>query len=140
MGTELAWGRQYVAVEPTHFRVDYRINPFMDVAVQPDPVRAGRQWRAMIAAIEAAGGTVAAFGQRPDAPDMVYAMNLGLGVEVPAAGDVGHHVVLSHMRYPQRRMETDTAGRWFAGRGATTYTVGRDGIGRGRTADQCGPE
>ena len=58
MGNELAWGTRYVAVDPTHFRVEYQINPFMDVAVQPDPDLAARQWRAMVAAIEAAGGTV----------------------------------------------------------------------------------
>ena len=32
----LAWGRHYVMVEPTHFRIDYAINPFMDPADQPD--------------------------------------------------------------------------------------------------------
>ena len=36
MGNALGWGHRYVAVAPTHFRVDYRINPFMDPAVQPD--------------------------------------------------------------------------------------------------------
>ncbi|MCW2851761.1 MAG: amidinotransferase, partial [Nocardioides sp.] len=41
--TELAWGRHYVAVEPTHFRIDYAINPFMDPEVQPDPVLAMEQ-------------------------------------------------------------------------------------------------
>ena len=35
MGEQLAWGRRYVMVEPTHFRVEYTINPFMDVADQP---------------------------------------------------------------------------------------------------------
>ena len=28
----LAWGRHYVMVEPSHFRIDYVINPFMDPA------------------------------------------------------------------------------------------------------------
>ena len=32
----LAWGRHYVMVEPSHFRVDYVINPFMDPSDQPD--------------------------------------------------------------------------------------------------------
>ena len=26
----LAWGRHYVMVEPSHFRIEYVINPFMD--------------------------------------------------------------------------------------------------------------
>ncbi|MEO5853935.1 MAG: arginine deiminase family protein [Nocardioides sp.] len=137
MSNELLWGTRYVAVDPTHFRVDYQINPFMDVAVQPDPVLAARQWAHMVAAIEMAGGTVEVLAQRPDAPDMVYAMNLGLGVELPdldpatSAGDRGvrRHVVLSHMRYPQRRMETGSAQAWFEDRGTTTSYVGREGVG-----------
>jgi len=133
MDSQLRWGTRYVAVEPSHFRVDYQINPFMDVAVQPDLDLARRQWEVMIAAIVTAGGSVEVVEQRPDAPDMVYAMNLGLGLELPdsdqADGGLRHHVVLSHMRHPQRRMETGSAQEWFAGRGFTTSYVGRDGIG-----------
>lgn len=123
---ELLWGRRYVMVRPDHFRVDYRINPFMDPAVQPDPVLAREQWDTLVGTIEELGGTVRVLDQRPDAPDMVYAMNLGLALERP---DGSRHVVLSHMRYPQRRMETLTAQPWFAGHGWTTSCVGRDGVG-----------
>ena len=35
-------------VEPTHFRIDYVINPFMDTAVQPDAATAWRQWHDMV--------------------------------------------------------------------------------------------
>jgi N-dimethylarginine dimethylaminohydrolase len=129
MDTTLPWGHRYVAVAPTQFRVEYRINPFMDPAAQPDPALAHDQWRALVAAIEAAGGTVDALEQRPDAPDMVYAMNLGLGVEVPSEDGVRRHMVMSHMRYPQRRTETGSAQQWFASRGWSTSYVGRDGVG-----------
>jgi N-dimethylarginine dimethylaminohydrolase len=126
MGEQLAWGRRYVMVEPTHFRVEYTINPFMDVADQPDADLAQAQWRELAAVIERLGGNVEALPQRPDAPDMVYAMNLGLGMVRPDGSD---HVVLSHMRYPQRRMETASAQPWFADAGFTTSYVGRDGVG-----------
>ena len=127
---DLAWGREYVMVEPTHFRVEYVINPFMDPADQPDPARAMAQWRELVAAIERAGGTVAALPQRADAPDMVYAMNLGLGlVAEDGTGQLTRQVVMSHMRYPQRRMETDSAQPWFAERGFATSYVGREGVG-----------
>jgi len=112
-------------VEPTHFRVDYAINPFMDPAVQPDPGRAMDQWRTLVATLRDLGARVDVLPQRPDAPDMVFAMNLGLGL----AGPAGPQVVLSHMRYPQRRMETPSAAAWFAGRGYATSYVGRDGVG-----------
>jgi N-dimethylarginine dimethylaminohydrolase len=129
---ELSWGRRYVMVRPDHFRVDYQINPFMDLAQQPDPTLTRAQWDGLVAAIRAAGGEVEVMEQRPDAPDMVYAMNLGFVVE-PAEGrfvtSSAGHVVLSHMRYAQRRMETSSAATWFAGRGFTTSYAGRDGVG-----------
>ena len=129
---ELSWGRRYVMVRPDHFRVEYQINPFMDLAQQPDPTLTRAQWDGLVAAIRAAGGEVEVIEQRSDAPDMVYAMNLGFVVE-PAEGrfvtSSAGHVVLSHMRYAQRRMETSSAATWFAGRGFTTSYAGRDGIG-----------
>jgi N-dimethylarginine dimethylaminohydrolase len=121
----LAWGQHYLMVAPDHFRVDYAINPFMDPSDQPDPAATRDQWDAIAAAIGTAGGVVDVLAQRADAPDMVYAMNLGL----PFAGESGPLAVLSHMRFPERRMETETAASWFADRGYTLRTVGRDGIG-----------
>src|SRR4051812_45314381 len=122
----LPWGRRYVMVRPDHFRVDYRINPYMDLEDQPDAGRAMAQWDGLVSVIEGLGGTVEVVPQRADAPDMVYAMNLGLGVVRPVDG---HHVVMSHMRYAERRMETQTAQAWFERSGWSTSYVGRDGIG-----------
>lgn len=127
----LSWGRHYVMVEPSHFRVDYEINPFMHLADQPDPALAMRQWQTLRSTIERLGGRVEVLEQRPDAPDMVFAMNLGLGIvgSPGSQGSQGSHVVMSHMRYPQRRMETSSAQPWFAAQGFTTSYVGRDGVG-----------
>jgi N-dimethylarginine dimethylaminohydrolase len=121
----LSWGRHYVMVEPTHFRVDYEINPYMHLADQPDPALAMHEWQTLRSTIERAGARVDVIEQRPDAPDMVYAMNLGLGLVRPE----GPHVVMSHMRYAQRRMESASAQPWFAEHGFTTSYVGRDGVG-----------
>ena len=125
MGQQLDWGRRYLMVEPNHFRVDYAINPYMDVHDQPDHVLAREQWLALVDAIRAAGGEVEVLDQRPDAPDMVYAMNLGLVVNTPER----ERVMLSHMRYAERRMETLTAAPWFDGAGFATSFMGRDGVG-----------
>ena len=122
----LPWGRHYVMVEPSHFRVDYAINPFMDPAVQPDPARAMDQWQRLVTTLRNLGARVDVLPQRADAPDMVYAMNLGLAVRRPTGGQ---HLVMSHMRYPQRRMETPSAGAWAAEQGWSTSYVGRDGVG-----------
>jgi len=128
MGQQLSWGRHYLMVEPNHFRVDYAINPYMDLADQPDPVRALEQWRRLGEALRAAGAEVEVLPQRPDSPDMVYAMNLGLVVNTgPEVED--RRVVHSHMRYAERRNETLTAAPWFAEHGFAGSYVGRDGVG-----------
>ncbi len=124
---ELRWGHDYLMVEPNHFRVDYSINPFMHLDDQPDRLHARTEWLAIIEAIRAAGGAVEVLAQLPEAPDMVYAMNLGL----PLAGAPGEasQVVLSHMRYAQRRMETPAADTWFEEHGYDRRSIGRDGVG-----------
>ena len=54
----------YVMVRPDHFRVDYQINPFMDLADQPDPDLALAQWDALVATIERARRQVEVIAQR----------------------------------------------------------------------------
>ncbi len=130
MGRPLGWGWHYLTVAPDHFRVDYAINPFMDVHHQPQADRARRQWEAMVAALREAGARVDVLPGRADAPDMVYAMNLGLALShEDSDGRVRPAAVMSHMRYPQRRMEVRSAQPWFAEHGFATSYVGRDGIG-----------
>jgi N-dimethylarginine dimethylaminohydrolase len=128
VGEQLAWGRDYLVVEPNHFRVEYAINPYMDVHDQPDAGRTRTQWLDLVETLRTAGATVRVLGQRPDAPDMVYAMNLGLAIG-GAPEEKAPAVVLSHMRYPERRMETPTARQWFVEYGFRTTYVGRDGVG-----------
>lgn len=120
----LGWGRAYAAVRPEHFRVDYQINPYMDLSIQPDAELSMRQWETLVEVLESVGATVDVLSQRPDSPDMVYAMNLGLAV----SGD-RQRAVMSHMRFFERRQETETAGRWFADAGFAPTYVGQRGVG-----------
>ena len=130
LASALRWGRHYVMVRPDHFRVDYVINPFMDPGDQPDHARAMEQWEHLVGTIESLGGRVDALAQRADAPDMVYAMNLGLALVRPTTDGAGRpHAVMSHMRYAERRMETTSAQPFFADLGFTTSYVGREGVG-----------
>ncbi len=124
----LGWGSHYAMVEPSQYRIDYVINPFMDPAVQPDPERAATQWQRLVDTLRRAGATVDVIPARADSPDMVYAMNLGFVVQRPE-WSIGKTVVLSHMRYAQRRHETPSARRWFEAQGFAASYVGRDGIG-----------
>ncbi len=125
MGDVLQWGWRYAAVRPDHFRVAYEINPFMDLLDQPHQARARTQWDALITVLGDLGARVDVLPQRPDAPDMVYAMNLALAATV----DGRPRAVLSHMRYPERRMEQLTAAPWLADLGFSPSWVGRDGVG-----------
>lgn len=124
----LEWGRHYAMVEPSQFRIDYVINPFMDPAVQPDRARATAQWEELVATLQGLGATVDVIPARPDSPDMVYAMNLGFAVRRPE-WSIDRTVVLSHMRYAERRHETPSARQWFEAHGHAVSYVGRDGIG-----------
>lgn len=126
----LEWGWRYAMVDPSAYRIDYAINPHMDPAVQPDPVRARDQWETLRGTLVGLGGTVEVVPALPDAPDMVYAMNLGMVALRPEwTGPGRRSVLLSHMRYPQRRIETPAARAWFEGQGFAPSYVGRDGIG-----------
>ncbi|WP_183097583.1 dimethylarginine dimethylaminohydrolase family protein [Nocardioides pelophilus] len=126
----LGWGRHYAMVEPSQFRIEYAINPFMNPAVQPHPERAEAQWHTLVDTLRSAGATVDVIPGRADSPDMVYAMNLGLAVLRPEWEGPGRRsVVMSHMRFAQRRNETPSAQRWFETQGFATSYVGRDGVG-----------
>lgn len=112
----LAWGRRYLACAPEHFRVDYAINPWMDLETPVDPELALAQWETLVATIEQAGGTVERIAGLPSTPDMVYAMNYGL-VD-------GDRVAVTSFRHAERRPEADAAEAWFRGRGLATVRVG----------------
>jgi N-dimethylarginine dimethylaminohydrolase len=124
-GATLTWGRAYAMVSPEHFRVAYAINPFMDVADQPNPLLARRQWDTLIATLDSLGARVDVVPQRLDSPDMVYAMNLGLALR----DCEDQRLVISHMRFAERRHEALSAAPWFERHGYRASWVGRDGIG-----------
>lgn len=114
----LPWGRRYAVCEPEHFRVDYVINPWMDLSVPVDRELALEQWRGMVTTIEEAGGSVVRIPGLPGNPDMVYAMNLGI-VD-------GARVAATSFRYEERRPEATAARGWFAEQGFDVTRVGDD--------------
>lgn len=127
---DLGWGKRYAMVEPSQFRIEYAINPYMDPAAQPDPERAAAQWRGLADTLRRLGAPVDVIPARHDSPDMVYAMNLGLAALRPEWEGPGRRsVLLSHMRYEQRRSETHSARSWFEAHGFAASYVGREGVG-----------
>ena len=122
MGQPLGWGRRNLMVRPDHYRIDYVINPYMSTQDQPDPELATKQWESLRQAVVDAGGTVEVLEQRPDSPDMVYAMNVGLATADGRA-------MLSHMRFEPRRKESLSAAEWFTTNGFALSRTGSEGVG-----------
>lgn len=123
----LDWGRRYLMCRPEHFRVDYAINPWMDVDSPVDPERALAQWDSLLATMRSAGAQVETIAQLPETPDMVYAMNYGLVDR--------DHVVLTNFRFDERRPEADAAEWWFGEAGLRTTRIADAGAGAFEAGD-----
>jgi N-dimethylarginine dimethylaminohydrolase len=123
----LSWGRRYLMCRPERFRVEYAINPWMDLDAPVDTDRALAQWDDLAATIERAGAVVERIEQLPESPDMVYAMNYGL-VD-------GDHVVITSFRHAERRAEAEAAEWWFGEAGLRTTRVADAGVGAFEAGD-----
>lgn len=89
---------------PTHFTVDYIINPHM----QPhsvDTQKAMQQWENLVAAVESVGVKVDIIEQQPDVPDMVFATDQGIVRD--------GKVLLANFRFDQRKKERQYYRTWF---------------------------
>jgi len=82
---------------PTHYGVEYEINPWMHVATPVDPRRAQQQWQTLRATYEELGVEVVLADPVPGLPDMVFTANAGV--------THGDRVVLSRFRHPERQRE-----------------------------------
>jgi N-dimethylarginine dimethylaminohydrolase len=89
--------RHYVMCTPSHFAVEYAINPWMDPNVPVDAVRATAQWDVLRQAYLALGHRVDVIAPVADQPDMVFAANGGL--------TIGNHTYGAKFRHPQRELE-----------------------------------
>lgn len=123
----LSWGRRYLMCRPEHFRVDYAINPWMDVDSPVDADRALAQWDHLAATIERAGAVVERIPQLPGTPDMVYAMNYGL-ID-------GDHVAVTSFRYDERKPEAEAAEWWFGEAGLRTTRLADFNVGAFEAGD-----
>ena len=123
----LSWGRRYLMCRPEHFRVDYAINPWMDVDAPVDGDLALAQWENLVATLESAGAEVEQIAQLAGTPDMVYAMNFGL-VD-------GDHVALTSFRHAERMPEVEAAEWWFGEAGLRTTRVADSSVGAFEAGD-----
>jgi N-dimethylarginine dimethylaminohydrolase len=87
-----------------HFRIEYRINPYMRMAEQPNPEAAQAEHREIVAAHIALGRRIEYVPSAPGCPDMVYTANAGLVR--------GNRAVLGRLP-AQRRGEIPHFRRWL---------------------------
>lgn len=98
--------RHYLMCPPTHFGVDYAINPWMDPAATVDRALARAQWEQLRAVLRGLGHSVHQMVPRPGLPDMVFTAN--------AATVVDGRVLVARFRHPERAPEADHFRSWFA--------------------------
>jgi len=109
---------------PTHFRVEYVINPHMVGNVGAvDPERARAQWEALRDAYDRLGVDVHVIEGAEGLPDMVFCANQTLPYRTPG-GEQG--VVLSRMHAPQRKPEVPYYADFFARKGYEVHGLDPD--------------
>ncbi|MHA3023581.1 dimethylargininase [Mycobacterium sp. BMJ-28] len=107
--TRSARARHYAMTAPTHFAVEYAINPWMDTSTPVDTARAVQQWENLHRVYRDLGHTVDLVSPAAGLPDMVYAANGGL--------IIGGHAIVARFAYPQRAGEADAYAAWMAAQG-----------------------
>jgi ornithine--oxo-acid transaminase len=123
MTRDLTWGRRYLMCPPTYFDVSYTINPWMDVAVQVDRVRAQRQWDTLVATLREAGAQVEPLEPHPSLPDLVFTANLGIVDD--------RTFIPARMRHPERQAEPRHAEAWFRDHGYGVRHLSEDVVQEG---------
>lgn len=106
--------RTLLMCPPDYFRVEYAINPWMDVADRVDPHLARRQWEELRAVYTALGHVVRLIEPDPALPDMVFAAN--------GATVIGGKVLGARFRYPERAAEGPAYLAWFRRNGYDVVT------------------
>ena len=105
--------RQYLMCRPTHFAVDYAINPWMDPAAPVDVDLAVAQWSTLHDTYRALGHAVDLIDPLPGLPDMVFAANGATVIDGIALG--------VQFRHPQRAAEAPAYLSWLARAGFETH-------------------
>ncbi len=89
---------------PTHFTVDYIINPHMK-PYAVNAAKAMKQWEALVSQLKKLGMTVDIIEQKAGMPDMVFAADQGIVQD--------GSVLLANFRYEQRKPERAYYREWF---------------------------
>jgi N-dimethylarginine dimethylaminohydrolase len=97
--------RRYLMCPPTHFALDYAINPWMRAGAVVDRPRALAQWEGLRRTYTDLGHVVDVVEPVPGLPDMVFAANGGLVVD--------GRVMPARFRHAERVAEGPVYRDWF---------------------------
>jgi N-dimethylarginine dimethylaminohydrolase len=104
-GARIPTRRRYLMCPPTHFAVEYAINPWMVPGIRVDRALAMAQWDRLRRIYLELGHAVDLLTPVPGLPDMVFAAN---GATVLAGTVLG-----ARFRHPQRAAEAAAHSAWF---------------------------
>jgi N-dimethylarginine dimethylaminohydrolase len=110
--------RHYLMCRPTHFAVEYAINPWMDPGLPVDRVRAVSQWETLRRTYTDLGHRVDTIEPLADLPDMVFAANGGLVIDGAAYTAQFHE--------PERAAEGPAYCAWFEQAGLGPVHVAKE--------------
>ena len=96
--------KKVLLCRPTHFTVEYVINPHMQ-PYSVKPKKALKQWETLKQTLEDLGIAVEVIEQQPDVPDMVFATDQGIVKNGT--------ILLANFRYSQRQPERVYYREWF---------------------------
>lgn len=106
-------------VKPTHFSIDYVINPHMEGHVgKVNKAKAQQQWEQVRDAFAATGKEVVEIEGGKGLPDMVFCANQSLPYCNPKGG---HEVIMSIMNSPYRQPEVPLIAEWYDAQGYTRH-------------------
>jgi len=108
----VAHHRRYLMCKPTHFTVDYKINPWMEPTTPTDTAKAVRQWQDLYDLYLQLGHEVELIEPLAGFPDMVYTANGGFTIDGRA--------YVPEFFYEQRQGESPAFADWFRANGFDT--------------------
>jgi N-dimethylarginine dimethylaminohydrolase len=108
----------FLICPPTHYAIEYEINPWMSRLKGAEPALAQAQWAHLHDVLVQCGAELQLLEPQPGMPDLVFTANAGLVWD--------RHVILSRFRFPARSGEEPVFRQWFAEHGFDVLELPQD--------------
>ena len=108
---------KWLQCPPTFFDVEYEINPWMDLDIPPDKLKAPEQWKQLHHTLIRLGAFIEYIEPKRGNPDLVFTANAGLVKD--------RNVVISRFKHKERQGEEPLFRQWFEARGYSILEVSK---------------